>query len=237
MRELTAQDVVTLWEQGRGRHAIDRALLLFAAACPELPPEHLADLPLGQRNEALFRLRERTFGPNIRTYADCPACGGRNEAMLHTQPFLAAAAEHARNEQFETRGYRFRAPTSRDLSAVVSCNDATSATIRLLERCCVACPSGAAVDATALLDDVEAGLGALDPIADIELSLACEACGRPWTAPFDIAGVLWDELDAKARALFGEVHVLASAYGWREQDILALGEARRAAYLAMVGGP
>src|SRR5439155_6708670 len=78
MRELTAQDVVTLWEQGRGRHAIDRALLLFAAACPELPPEHLADLPLGQRNEALFRLREWTFGPDIRTYADCPACGGRN---------------------------------------------------------------------------------------------------------------------------------------------------------------
>src|SRR5439155_1701420 len=81
----------------------------------------------------------------------------------------------------ETRGYRFRAPTSRDLSAVVSCNDATSATIRLLERCCVACPSGAAVDATALLDDVEAGLGTLDPIADIELSRAGEACGRPWT--------------------------------------------------------
>jgi hypothetical protein len=237
MQALNASQVVAVWEQGRERHAIDRALLLFAAACPHLAPAQLADLPLGQRNEALLALRECTFGARMRTYADCPACGARMDTMLDTQRFLAAASGE-RDAQFETNGYRFRPPTSRDLSEVVSCEDPALATMRLLERCCVARPNGTSNAAmAALLDEVEVGLGALDPIADIELSLACKACTHAWTAPFDIATVLWDEVDAKARALLGEVHALASAYGWSEQEILGLGEARRAAYLAMVGAP
>jgi hypothetical protein len=35
--------------------------------------------------------------------------------------------------------------------------------------------------------------------------------------------------------LLTEVHRLAQAYGWREAEILALSEARRHAYLELVG--
>jgi hypothetical protein len=75
----------------------------------------------------------------------------------------------------------------------------------------------------------------LDPAASINLSLGCEDCGHHWLADFNIGSLLWDEIDGCARALLVEVHNLARAYGWTEQEILALSPQRRAAYLDMVG--
>jgi hypothetical protein len=235
MLPLRAPDVLALWEQGRARHAIDRALLLFAAACPELPADRLADLPLGQRNAALFRLRHCTFGPEVRAYIDCPGCGERMELTLQVDMFLPPEREAHMGGEYETDGFRFRLPTSRDLSALLGHADAESAATHLLERCCVARPDGAATSSLhGLLEKIEARLEALDPSADIELSLICESCKHVWTAPFDIAAVLWDEVDARARALLAAVHTLARAYGWSERDVLALSEQRRSTYLGMV---
>ena len=42
------------------------------------------------------------------------------------------------------------------------------------------------------------------------------------------------ELEAQAKRLLRSVHVLASAYGWSESEILALSEARRDAYVELV---
>jgi hypothetical protein len=110
-----------------------------------------------------------------------------------------------------------------------------SAARRLLERCCIARPDGdQALPLEGLLEKIEAELEALDPCADIELSLVCENCAQAWTAPFDIAALLWDEVEARARALLATVDILARAYGWSEHHVLALSEQRRAAYLEMV---
>ena len=235
MLPLRAPDVLALWEQGRARHAIDRGLLLFAAACPDLPVDRLADLPLGQRNAALLRLRHCTFGPEIRGYIDCPGCGERMELALQVDMFLPPDTEVHTGRELETDGFRFRLPTSRDLSALIDHAHAESAAAHLLERCCVARPDGAAAPSPhGLLEKIEAGLEALDPSADIELSLVCQSCEHAWAAPLDIAAVLWDEVDARARALLAGVHTLARAYGWSERDVLALGEQRRSAYLDMV---
>jgi hypothetical protein len=235
MLPLSAPDMLAIWERGRTRHAIDRALLLFAAACPELPVDRLADLPLGQRNAALLRLRHFTFGPEVRAYIDCPGCRERMELALQVDMFLPPAGQAEAGDEFETDGFRFRRPTSRDLSAVLGHADEESAAVHLLERCCVARPDDASASSLhSLLERIEAGLESLDPSADIELSLTCDSCEHAWTAPFDIAAVLWDEVDARARALLAAVHTLARAYGWSERDVLALGEQRRSAYLDMV---
>ena len=79
-------------------------------------------------------------------------------------------------------------------------------------------------------------MAAADPQADVELALSCPACGHAWPAAFDIASFLWTEVDAWARVLLHEIHALASAYGWREADILALSPRRRRAYLELIGG-
>jgi hypothetical protein len=235
MAPLSAPDVLAIWERGRVRHAIDRALLLFAAACPELPAHRLADLPLGQRNAALLRLRHSTFGPEVPAYIDCPGCGERMELALQTDVFLPPAGQTDAGGEFETDGFRFRRPTSRDLSALLGHADEESAAVHLLERCCVARPDDAAPSSLhSLLEKIEAGLESLDPSADIKLFLTCDSCAHAWAAPFDIAAVLWDEVDARARALLAAVHTLARTYGWSERDVLALGEQRRSAYLGMV---
>jgi hypothetical protein len=75
-----------------------------------------------------------------------------------------------------------------------------------------------------------------DPQADVRLALDCPACGHNFLAAFDVAAYLWSEVNAWAYRLLGEVHSLASAYGWREEDILAMSPWRRRVYLEMVGG-
>jgi len=95
-------------------------------------------------------------------------------------------------------------------------------------------PIAAAALPDTVLADVAAALNDADPLADVELPVRCEACGASWTSTFDIASYLWQELDAWARRLLGEVHTLARAYGWPEAHILALTERRRRHYLELV---
>jgi len=70
----------------------------------------------------------------------------------------------------------------------------------------------------------------------VQLSLTCPACSQSSSAAFDIASFLWTEVEAWARRTLRDVHVLATAYGWREADLLALSPTRRRLYLDMIGG-
>ncbi len=85
--------------------------------------------------------------------------------------------------------------------------------------------------ALATLVDV---LAERDPQAETRLLLTCAACGHRWSALFDVVSFFWTELGARAERLLVEVHALARAYGWRETDILAMGESRRHFYLELV---
>jgi len=69
----------------------------------------------------------------------------------------------------------------------------------------------------------------------VRLDLACPSCGHLGQAIFDISAIFWAEISAQARRLLREIHLLASAYGWREADILAMSARRRQAYLEMIG--
>lgn len=229
MPRLGAPELLSIWEEGRSRHPIDRALLLFAVAQADLPPECLADLPLGRCSEALLRWRRSVLGPRIPVYANCPGCREQMEMTLETEQLLAdVATEYT---EYESDGFRCRAPTSRDLAEAVEAGDHDAVVMRLLERCCLSRPDDASPDALAV---AEASLETLDPAADIELALTCASCGMSWTAPFDIGVVLWDELEVKARSMLSEVHILARAYGWSERDILGLSEARRTEYIERI---
>jgi hypothetical protein len=77
---------------------------------------------------------------------------------------------------------------------------------------------------------------AVDPQALVGVSMQCPDCGHGWDARFDIWTFLWEEVEARSRALLMDVHALARAYGWSEADVLGLPEARRRAYLELVVG-
>lgn len=215
------------WEAGARRHPIDRAVLLLTlAGCA---PEAAADMPLGRRNRAIMALHRG----QLSLWADCTGCGERMSVEIAPEDL----PEGTDATVIEVAGHRFRAPTSRDLAALVGGTDPRAAALALATACALepeALPEGAALDA--LLAQVEAALDAGDPWAELTLTAECPACGQPQRAALDVPGLVWDEIAAAAGRLVDEVHALAGAYGWAERDILAMGAARRAAYLGRVVG-
>ncbi len=238
MQALTGATLLSLWERGASRHALDRSALLAAVARPEWPAAEIADLPLGAVNASLLRLRSASFGPHIAGHADCTQCGQRLAFTVDTRQMLPAHGDDNDDpapRETEVAGLRVRAPSLRDLAAVAAQTDARQAARALLARCTLA--GDLALIDDAALRQVEDALEALDPQADLVLALQCVACGHAGGAQLDAGALLWEEIEAHARVLLGEVHRLASAYGWSEAHILALSPARRASYLAMVGVP
>lgn len=233
MPALSAAQLLSVWEHGARRHPLDRALLLFAVAEPGLAPDALADAPLGACNAALMRLRRDCFGAAIPAWTNCPACGERMsfELDLAQLPAMTPVLDVV-----EVEGHRFRCPGARQLGALADCPDADEAARRLLLSC-IADEAQAPAD-NAMIDQLlvhaEHAIEAADPWADLAVDYQCPACGHAGEAAFDIASYLWEEIEAHAGRLLDEVHLLASSYGWREDEILALGDVRRAAYLARV---
>ncbi|HEU0217514.1 MAG TPA: hypothetical protein VFQ90_12700 [Stellaceae bacterium] len=226
--------MLSLWEKGANRHALDRSLLLCAWARPDLSDDTIADLPLGTVTASLLRLREASFGTRIDCHVDCEHCGERIALALFSPDLLQPATENGR--EIEVLSWRARAPSLRDLAAAAGDAGIDRAARRLL----AGCGAGDVAEAEAMPEDgfrrVEDALEALDPNADLALDLACAACGRTGIAQLDVGALLWDEIDAHARGLLSEVDALARAYGWTEGEILGLGAVRRGAYLAMVVG-
>jgi hypothetical protein len=233
---MTAPDnsqLLALWEHDERRHPLDRALLLYAFAAPETPSQALADAPLGTCNTALMRWHQEVFGTRLSVWADCPACGERMEFELDSTqlpPMMPAPAA------VEVAGQRFRCPSSRDLAQIAGYTDVNQAANRLLQACASSClrlPS----DEHALRhlrEAVEDAIETADPWADLSVLFQCPACEHRDEACFDVARYVWEDIDARARHLLNDVHLLAQAYGWSEPQILALSDTRRAAYLAWV---
>jgi predicted RNA-binding Zn-ribbon protein involved in translation (DUF1610 family) len=227
------------WERGRQQTPLERGLTLLALASPGEDPDALAALCIGERDRRLLELREALFGPRLTGLVACPRCGEHVELECETQELRGAPPDDAalvlRGDDHEVR---LRLPDSRDLIDI-GAGGAAAARTALLERCVISARvGGEATPPSALPPELvaEAGrrLAAADPQADIRFAFDCPACGHGWTAPFDVVPFLWAELDAWAARQLADVHALASAYGWTEPQILALGAARRQSYLRMV---
>jgi hypothetical protein len=226
MRGLSATELLNVWESGSGQTPLQRALIMLAAACPEASVESLADLSIGQRDARLLALRSTMFGPELTGVTGCPECGEKIELRfncsdIESQPENDPPAELALRSN--GRDVRFRLPTSADLLAVNSSE-------QLLERCLLDRGNYLAKD---LLPAVVEKMSNADPMANIHFALNCPSCAHKWESAFDIVAFLWREISAAATRLLREVHILASAYGWTEPEILALSPTRRRAYLEM----
>jgi hypothetical protein len=222
--------MLTAWEHGWNRHPVDRTLILRALCSPGADPESLADEPLGQCNAALLELRAATFGRRLRAQLDCMGCDEPLELELDTAELLQARATHM--DWVDVDGVRFRPPCVRDLARIAGMADTEAAAGRLLEMCALDEPVDLYRDD--LIAEVESALERADPWSDLLIEVRCDLCGRTWSEALDVPALLWDEVAHRARALFDEVHLLATAYGWSEDTILELSDQRRAAYLQRV---
>jgi hypothetical protein len=242
MRALTASTLLGAWERAFSQSPAQRALTLLQFVGAVLPPERLAALTIGQRDALLLNLRESAFGSQMTGVAACPACAQQLELSFTVSSVrVAPPSDPVAPCTLTYADYQvdFRLPNSDDVTALTPDLDHSANQRRLLERCLlnVHCNGGAVPFdelPAELWTAVSNRMAEADPQADVQLSLACPDCGHRWQAPLDIVSYLWAEIHAWATRLLRDTHILASAYGWREADILALSPWRRQAYLEMI---
>lgn len=221
---LTSQGIVKAWEAGAGLSPLDRAIALLWIADGDAST---ADLPLAERDRRLLALREATFGRQFAAVAGCPECGERTEVTLDTAdlaPLLVAPG--TADVEIGNLTVTLRPLTSRDLAAAAGLAGAEVAGFlrnRLTGRP-ADLPEDTARQIDALIEEREAK-------GELSCRLTCADCGADWTEHFDVAAHLWAEVEAAAHRLLCEVAEIAAAFGWSEADIMAMSEARRAAYL------
>jgi hypothetical protein len=247
MHGLSAVELLRIWEQGQKQTFTERALLLLAAACSEIPIHLQSQLSTGQRDRYLLDLQDLTFGSQLNCLVRCPHCSDQSEFPLMTteirkntaDPFdeahAAAMTETIMSEEYEVV---FRLPNSSDFLALGEARDGTSPRRQLLERCFLkVLDAQGQVPVNRLpekvIEAVIDRMSQLDPCADIWLTLTCPSCGRPWQAPFVIVSFLWTEISMMAQRVLYEVHTLSRTYGWSEADILAMSAFRRQCYIEM----
>lgn len=244
MRALQATELLSIWEQGQAAPPIQRALLLLAAACPDLPADDLAELSIGQRDSRLLTLRQWAFGAQFISVVACPACGERLETSFNVADIRAEPdTDPAETLALAADGYQIEArlPNSRDLAALASYAGGDTGRRFLLQRCLLTVQrEGQTIAADQLpphlTDKLLSRMAEADPQADVRLVLICPACAHEWRALFDIVAYFWSEINTWARRVLREVHLLASVYGWAEADILAMNPRRRQLYLEMISG-
>jgi len=237
--------ILTLWERGMAVPPSHRADALLDAAVASL----------GARNAALLSLRARLLGRTQALRCTCVHCGGTNEFSVDCDTLARSLIPPTGSDglhALKSSGYvvEFRAPTSVMLSHCVILSEAKDlgpassgdgVAAALLSGCVVQCSdsTGAACEVTDLPDEVLEALGnaleRIEPGASVEFDVVCAECGAQWSAPMDCADVVWSEIQARAERLLLDIDVLARAYGWREDDVLALSDTRRAAYLQLAG--
>jgi hypothetical protein len=233
---------MSIWEQGYYRMPVEKGLLLLSSFCPEKTQAELAGLSIGRRDALLLSLQEQLFGPRMEGLATCPLCSQRLEmsfSALEIRVNPENVPERELSVGIDEYEVHFRLPNSLDLMAISDLDDLDVATQALTGRCLMGVSHQGVEISSDLLPEVvlnaaQEMMTQADPQADVQIALCCPACEHKWQEAFDILSFLWEEIDAWVYRTLNDVHVLASAYGWSESEILAMSAWKRQAYLDLV---
>jgi len=239
MRPLTSAELIQLWERGHDMTPVQRAVALAEVASDEETGPPAADIALGERDRRLMLLWRQLFGAQVSGMASCGKCRAVLDVAFDLDLLLAGHPATATpvTVHWDDVELRCRVLTTADLIAAAEAPGCDFGRA-LLARCVTGAgpPQPAAALPDPVVAEVMSALATADPLADVQMAVTCGECGHQWDTAFDIASFLWTEICAVAERLLGEVHVLASAYGWSEAEVLAVGPRRRQYYLEAVGG-
>lgn len=238
--EMSAAARLDLWQTAETCDPVRRSLLLAAGGAVE-DEDELARLPLGRRDARLLALHRTLLGGSLEATVRCPGCGEPAEFGVDPDALLAHAGNAARPAELEAEGFvvAWRSPDSRDVAAAAASGDAEAAERVLLDRCVTGASGRDEVGGGSELpppvrEALARAMADADPLAEVLVDVSCPACGASFVTDLDVGAFVWAELRADAQRLLREVHALARVYGWTEPEVLALGDARRAAYLELV---
>jgi hypothetical protein len=230
---MTPAEMLSFWETGSRLSPLDRGVLATQVA--GVPASQAADLPLGERNRVLARLYREHFGGALDGFTQCTECGEKLEFHFDLEPVADSPPIEASHPVVVGR-WKFHLPTSRALAMALTSGEEASAGYRLLAHCLTE-PAGADPGwSEEEMLAIEESLAAADSLAEILIGFQCPECGAGFEDALDLGGFLWSEIENSARQLFDDIHLLASAYGWTEDEVLRLSSLRREAYVRRILG-
>jgi hypothetical protein len=182
-----------------------------------------------------LQVRRDWLGDLVRTDAACGSAQCRQRVDIafsigdyldHHRPraFRGATPEPGGTGWLVLSGteVRFRVPDLGDLLAALATADPDET---LVHRCV----RPARVPA-ALARRVDRALAALAPSQASDVTGRCPECGQQMSLRFDPVSYALAELRDAAAGVHEQVWLLASAFGWREREILRMPRRRRAVY-------
>lgn len=215
-------------------------------------------LLIADRQYLLLKLREATFGDQVRAHLFCPwpDCGKQvsinfsignipveestDKGPAYT---LILPVEMAPGLDEDERTVTFRLPNGGDqeaLSPVLAENEALALT-KLLNRCILAMGRHESPDEdlVARLSPparraIEERMASLAPKVQLDMTVDCHECRREFVAPFDLHRFFFGEMRTSADLLYREVHYLAYHYHWGEREIMDMTRERRRKYIEVL---
>jgi hypothetical protein len=237
---LGAAKLLETWESAQNLVPSDRALKFLDLASPHSEASALEDLTIGERDQRLMQLRKWLFGSQLEIQVPCSMCRETMEATLDLDQFAASSGSTEKDYhsvEIEGRSFRLRAPTVKDVAKIRGTND-RNAIVAALLAACVQESDGTTLDperlSSAEVGAIAQHMAQIDSAADIVVALACPHCGATTQKSLDITHILFREIGEHVRQLLRDIHVIATAYGWPEHEILSLSAPRRRAYLDMI---
>lgn len=239
--------ILQLWDVAESLAPALRSREILRSSLTADAFSQILQAPLGQANVLLLRIRQKRFGSRFHILDRCPHCTETLEFSISAESMLEGLRPPPAGDRhelpFEGWNLQLRPLCLQDLIEFLPDASPEENGRRLMARTLTACSRDH--QAAAIRDLPEAAWEAIahcqhewDPAAEILFHLSCPACRKAWESSLDPGAYLWLELAAQARTLQAQVHTIASTYGWRESEILALSPERRAAYVALiVNGP
>jgi hypothetical protein len=192
----------------------------------------LESLHLGERNRLVLQARALLFGERMTGLFDCKSCLAKVEFEVPYLALVQSPTPAMKSVQVEGDGFQIVAKllTVGDLESSAGASSPRSVLFeKSLEQ-----GKWEEHQFEAVVAKTGESLAVADPLAHISFDLECPTCGQKSSPRFDPWTYLWEELVVWAHRLFDQVHVLASAYGWTESEVLSLPASRRMAYLQRV---
>lgn len=244
MIKLSNKQILLLCETGSYLVPIARAIAILNVAMPDSTDDELLELSIGQRNAYLLKIREENFGAQIPCVIDCKYCQESLEFQLNIHDLNIPGKNNElvtmKPVTIEKLKVIFRPINCADLARIRRNTCAESACNELIKRCLLAIKDsqGQTVEISTLsetfIEQLAEHMQEADPQAEIILGMKCACCHETLLAPLDVLHSLWSEIVARAKQLFNDVHCLALSYGWSEELVLSMSDARRQVYIQQV---
>lgn len=219
------------WEFAASERSVRRPLSWLSRAFGWQRTD-LENLSLGERDRLILQARCLLFGTKMIGLAECPFCKEDFECDIPIRALVEVQRGPATPISIQGDGFELdvRMITSGDIEAA----SATGNVRELLFKRCVLNGAWQEDKIEEAIRTAGERLAEADPLAHISLDIACPKCSAKLSPRFDPWRFFWNEIEVWAHRLLHQVHCLASAYGWTEDQILALSASRRARYLQMV---